>query len=72
LSKLYCVKLFSANSTPTVMSVMGPRMERMRDGSLERNYPALARWVRRIESLPGYERTCPPHWRENPSRGGET
>jgi glutathione S-transferase len=39
---------------------------------MERNYPALARWVRRIESLPGYERTCPPHWRENPSRGGET
>ena len=22
--------------------------------------------------LPGYERTYPPHWRENPSRGGET
>ncbi len=39
---------------------------------MERNYPALARWVRRIESLPGYERTYPPHWRENPSRGGET
>ena len=27
-SKLYCVKLFSANSTPTVISVMGPRMAR--------------------------------------------
>jgi glutathione S-transferase len=39
---------------------------------MERNYPALARWVNRIESLPGYERTYPPHWRENPSRGGET
>jgi len=29
---------------------------------MERNYPALARWIRRIESLPGYERTYPPHW----------
>jgi len=31
---------------------------------MERNYPALARWIHRIESLPGYERTYPPHWRE--------
>jgi glutathione S-transferase len=31
---------------------------------MERNYPALARWLQRIESLPGYERTYPPHWRE--------
>jgi glutathione S-transferase len=30
---------------------------------MERNYPALARWIHRIESLPGYERTFPPHWR---------
>src|SRR6202795_3784176 len=29
---------------------------------MERNYPALARWIRRIEALPGYERTYPPHW----------
>jgi glutathione S-transferase len=26
-------------------------------------YPALARWMQRIEGLPGYERTYPPHWR---------
>jgi glutathione S-transferase len=31
---------------------------------MERNYPALARWIQRIEALPGYERTVPPHWRE--------
>jgi glutathione S-transferase len=31
---------------------------------MERNYPALARWIARIESLPGYQRTYPPHWRE--------
>ena len=32
--------------------------------AMERNYPALARWIHRIESLPGYERTYPPHWRD--------
>jgi glutathione S-transferase len=29
---------------------------------MEHNYPALARWIGRIEALPGYERTYPPHW----------
>jgi hypothetical protein len=29
LSKPYCVKLFSANSTPMVISVIGPRMARI-------------------------------------------
>jgi len=31
---------------------------------LEVNYPAIARWIHRVETLPGYERTYPPHWRE--------
>jgi glutathione S-transferase len=30
---------------------------------VEINYPALGRWLARIEGLPGYERTYPPHWR---------
>jgi glutathione S-transferase len=30
---------------------------------LDVHYPALARWMRRVEALPGYERTYPPHWR---------
>jgi glutathione S-transferase len=30
---------------------------------LEVNYPALARWIARVEAIPGYERTYPPHWR---------
>jgi glutathione S-transferase len=30
---------------------------------LDGNYPALARWIRRVEALPGYDRTFPPHWR---------
>jgi glutathione S-transferase len=31
---------------------------------LQTNYPALDRWIARVEALPGYERTYPPHWRE--------
>jgi glutathione S-transferase len=30
---------------------------------VEVNYPALGRWLKRVEALPGYERTYPPHWR---------
>ena len=25
-------------------------------------FPDLSAWVKRIEALPGYERTYPPHW----------
>jgi glutathione S-transferase len=32
---------------------------------LEVNYPALGRWIARVERLPGYERTYPPHWRSS-------
>lgn len=28
----------------------------------EVHYPQLARWLRRVEALPGYERTLPPGW----------
>jgi len=31
---------------------------------LDNNYPAIAAWIQRVEALPGYERTYPPHWRE--------
>jgi glutathione S-transferase len=31
---------------------------------LERNFPAIAAWVARVQSLPGYDKTVPPHWRE--------
>jgi glutathione S-transferase len=31
---------------------------------LDANFPAIATWIRRIEALPGYERTYPPHWRD--------
>lgn len=31
---------------------------------MDKNYPALARWIARIEALPGYEKTYPPHWRD--------
>ena len=36
---------------------------------LETNYPAIAAWIKRVEALPGYERTYPPHWREQPAAG---
>lgn len=32
-------------------------------------YPAIARWIGRMEQLPGYDRTYPPHWRDGPPRG---
>ena len=30
---------------------------------LDANFPSIAAWIRRIENLPGYDRTYPPHWR---------
>jgi glutathione S-transferase len=36
---------------------------------LETAYPAIARWIERMQSLPGYERTVPPHWRDGAPRG---
>jgi glutathione S-transferase len=31
---------------------------------MEANFPGIAAWMKRIEELPGYERTVPPHWKE--------
>jgi glutathione S-transferase len=31
---------------------------------LETNYPGVAAWLKRMETLPGYDRAYPPHWRE--------
>ena len=30
---------------------------------LSQGFPNIARWVQRIEALPNYQRTYPPHWR---------
>ncbi len=30
---------------------------------LRQKLPAVAAWMARVEALPGYERTFPPHWR---------
>ena len=32
----------------------------------EVHYPSLAKWMRRVESLPGFAKTWPPHWGECP------
>lgn len=32
--------------------------------TIDKNYPAIGKWVKRIESIPGYEKTYPPHWKE--------
>lgn len=29
----------------------------------DERYPNLAAWVKRVEALPGYDKTYPPHWR---------
>jgi glutathione S-transferase len=31
---------------------------------LAQSFPNLATWVQRIEALPNYQRTYPPHWRQ--------
>ena len=36
---------------------------------MDATYPAIARWIERMSSLPGYERTYPPHWRDGAPRG---
>ena len=42
-----------------------PQAEELRSRFLpmDHYYPALARWMARVEAMPGYERTYPPHWR---------
>ena len=42
-----------------------PAAARFEPGLLpfESRYPRLAAWMARIEQLPGYNRTYPPHWR---------
>ena len=33
-------------------------------GILRDRFPAIDRWCARIEALPGYDKTYPPHWRK--------
>jgi glutathione S-transferase len=33
---------------------------------LDGRYPAIVRWMDRVEALPGFERTEPPHWKSTP------
>ena len=36
---------------------------------METTYPAISRWISRMESLPGFDRSYPPHWRDGAPRG---
>jgi glutathione S-transferase len=36
---------------------------------LATTHPSIARWIGRIEQMPGYDRTLPPHWRDGAPRG---
>ena len=54
------------------IQVLRRALNQQRRSELERALPAhgaqlssAARWIHRIEALPGYERTYPPHWRES-------
>lgn len=42
---------------------------RARVQPIETNFPAIDAWIKRIEALPGYERTYPPHWKEQDRSG---
>ncbi len=33
-------------------------------GSIAKRYPGIGRWQKRVEALPGYARTYPPHWKQ--------
>lgn len=56
---------------PTLRSLIRagtkPAFERVGEGilPLEDHFPNLAAWMGRIELLPGYDKTFPPHWRES-------
>ena len=32
--------------------------------NIDEHYPAIAQWLMRIESIPGYDNTYPPNWKE--------
>jgi glutathione S-transferase len=49
-------------------SLSGPEAQELfaRFLPAEVHYPSLAKWMRRVESLPGFAKTWPPHWGECP------
>lgn len=54
---------------PFIMSVLRaatrPAAETLNLGvlPLAEKYPQIAGWIARVEALPGYDKTYPPHWR---------
>ncbi|MCZ4274134.1 glutathione S-transferase family protein [Maritalea porphyrae] len=41
---------------PDVMKAIGLSI-------IDEQFPELGKWCRQIQNLPGFENTCPPHWR---------
>ena len=40
-------------------------MQRLEFHPFDTKFPRLSAWVARVEALPGYEKTFPPHWRSS-------
>ncbi len=36
---------------------------------LDKSFPSISKWLKMLETLPGYEKTYPPHWREHDNWG---
>jgi len=34
---------------------------------MQKNFPEIVNWIKRIELIPGYEKTYPPNWNDDPS-----
>jgi maleylpyruvate isomerase len=41
----------------------GAEVLNLKVAPLDKHYPNLAAWVRRIVAIPGYDSAYPPHWR---------
>lgn len=66
-STLSAADLFVYPSIKTLERAFGkPGAETIEHGlgPLPQVFPQLAAWCARVEALPGYDATYPPHWRE--------
>jgi len=62
ISAADCVAFPNARLTVRAGERQPELMRRLELHPLADAYPRVAAWVKRIESLPGYAKTYPPHW----------